>query len=186
MALIAPARPRGSSQERPEGLEIVIPAQRNAFRTLFLGVWLCGWAVGEVMVPTAFLGQDLEPDARLFAMVWLAAWTLGGGFAIYAFLWSLAGRERVLVTPFSLRIKRDLFGMGRVREYELVHVRDLRCSPPAYNPHDFRSGMQVWGIGGGTIAFDHGAGTVRFGTGLEEGEAKAIIDRMRSRAPFAQ
>jgi hypothetical protein len=185
MAVIAPARPRGSVQEGPEGLEIVIPPRPNWFRTLFLGAWLCGWAVGEFMVPTTFLSRDLEPEARMFAMAWLAAWTLGGGFAIYAFLWSIFGRERVLLTPLSLRIKRDLFGTGRVREYELIHIRDLRCAPAIYNPHDFRSGMQVWGIGGGTIAFDHGSATVRFGAGLEEGEAKAIIERMRSRALFA-
>jgi hypothetical protein len=31
----------------PEGLEIVIPAQRNPFTLVFLGVWLTGWMMGE-------------------------------------------------------------------------------------------------------------------------------------------
>ena len=32
------------------------------------------------------------------------------------------------------------------------------------------------------LAFDHGASTVRFGGGVEEGEAKAILERLRPRA----
>jgi len=32
--------------ETPMGLEIVIPAKRNWFITLFIGAWLCGWLVG--------------------------------------------------------------------------------------------------------------------------------------------
>ena len=37
----------------PEGLEIIIPAGRNLFAVVFLGVWLVGWLVGEV---TAIVG----------------------------------------------------------------------------------------------------------------------------------
>lgn len=149
---------------------------------IFLGFWLCGWAMGDVMVPATFLAADVDREAKLFAAVWLVAWTIGGGFALYAFFWSLVGRERILLTPSTLSIKRELFGMGRVREYELTHVRDLRVSPMTYNPFDFRSSLQFWGIGGGVLVFDHGAATIRFGASLQEGEAKAIVERMRSRA----
>jgi hypothetical protein len=182
LVVVSPARPSASIAETSRGLEVVVPARRNWFITLFLGAWLCGWAMGEVLVPANFFARDADAGAKVFAAFWLVGWTLGGGFALYVFFWSLVGRERILLGPSMLSIKREVFGMGRLREYELTHVRNLRVSPSAYNPFDFRSGLQFWGIGGGSIAFDYGAGTVRFGAALEEGEARSIIERMRSRA----
>jgi hypothetical protein len=136
------------------------------------------------MVPLSFFSETADPGAAAFAVVWFAMWTLGGGFALYVFLWSLVGRERVLLSSSRLAIKRDLLGFGRLREYELAHVGDLRVSAPTFGYFDFRAGLQFWGIGGGVIAFDHGAATVRFGAALEEGEAKSIVATMRSRAGF--
>lgn len=184
MAIVSPAEPKASIEENPRGLEVVIPARRNGFITLFLGFWLCGWAIGEVVVPAAFFARDVDVGAKFFVAVWLAAWTVGGGFVLYVFFWSLVGRERVLLTSSTLSIERELFGMGRLREYELRHISDLRTAPSTYNPFDFRSGLQFWGLGGGVIAFDYGAATVRFGAALEEGEAKTIVERLRSRASF--
>ena len=39
------------------------------------------------------------------------------------------GKERILVSPSGLSVKRDLFGMGRIREYDKQHISDLRVSP---------------------------------------------------------
>ena len=168
--------------ETPRGLEIVIPAKRNWFVMLFLAAWLCGWLAGEIMVPTTFFPNAPDSGALLFVGAWFVMWTIGGGFAIYIFLWSLVGRELILLSASRLSLKHDVLGLGRLREYEVTHVSDLRVSPSTYNPFDFRSGLRFWGIGGGVIAFDHGAATVRFGAALEEGEAKSIVARMQSRA----
>lgn len=182
MGIVPPAKPKAIIVERSNGIEVVIPARRNWFALVFLGAWLCGWAAGEIGAAASIFARDAKHGAKLFVAAWLILWTLGGGFALYAFFWSLVGRERILLTPTTLAIKRELFGVGRLREYELTTVRDLRTAPRVHNPHDFRSSLQFWGIGGGVIAFDHGAATVRFGGSIEEGEAKAIIERLRSRA----
>ena len=184
MAVVPPAKPKATVEETASGLEVRIPARRNWFIILFLGFWLCGWAMGEVAVISQLAAGERDAGSSAFLLVWLAGWTLGGAFAIYVSVWSLAGRERVRLGASTLSIKREVFGIGRLREYELSHVRDLRTTPSPYNPFDFRSALQFWGVGGGVVAFDHGAATVRFGASLEEGEAKAIIERLKSRAAF--
>jgi hypothetical protein len=40
------------------------------------------------------------------------------------------------------------------------------------------------GLGGGVIAFDYGAGTVRFAAGVEEGEAGGILEALKRRYRF--
>jgi len=181
MTLVAPIRPRASFRDTSEGLEITVPARRNTFLTLFLGLWLCGWVVGEIMVPASFLRGGTHHGPVLVGAVWLVAWTFGGGCALYAFWWSLIGHERILISSLRLSIKRELFGRGRVREYDKAHVRDLRVSPNPYNPFDFRSSLQFWGVGGGILAFDYGAATVRFGAGVDESEAKSIVAQVKAR-----
>lgn len=185
MAVVAPAEPRAVTTETPAGLEILVPAKRNWFATAFLGFWLCGWAVGEVMVLLQFLSGEMPMEGMLFTVVWLCGWTVGGGFALYVFWWSLVGRERVLLGPGRISLRREIFGWGRSREYELVHVRRLRASANKHNAYDFRSGLQFWGIGGGSIAFDHGSATVQFGAGLEESEAQSLVERLLARGNFA-
>lgn len=133
------------------------------------------------MVPATFLRGDVPGAAIPFLAFWLLGWTFGGGFALYLFWWSLVGRERVLLTPSRLSIRRELFGFGRVHEYAREHIRDVRVSPTPYSPFDFSAGLRFWGIGGGIIAFDHGAATVRFGAGLDESEAKSIVAQFVAR-----
>ena len=41
----------------------------------------------------------------------------------------------------------------------------------------------VWGKGEGVIAFDYGAKTFRFGSGLDEAEAKMILIEIAQRYP---
>lgn len=61
-------------------------------------------------------------------------------------------------------------------------MRDLRVGPVGFNPMDFSSSLQLWGIGGGVIAFDYGATTHRFGAGLDEVEAKLAVTAIKKRS----
>lgn len=184
MTVIAPAGRRSRVQEGPEGLEVVVPAKRNVFGMLFLLAWLGAWAFGEVgaLNQLAYGAHGVKP----FMLFWLAGWTIGGGFAAFAWLWMLAGRERILLRPRTLAIRHEVFGVGRTREYDLAHVRNLRVSPAAYDPYGWGAGARSWGLGGGPVAFDYGAKTVRLVASVEEPEAAQIVRELNARHAFAE
>ena len=186
MALVKPSQPKSTMVDTPEGLEVVVPARRNWFMTAFLGFWLIGWAWGEITVPAEFFKDGLPAGSKLFTVAWLLMWTLGGGAALFIFLWSLAGRERIRLGGGALLIRKEVLGVGRSREYDLSLVRNLRSAPPAYNPLDSRSSMQFWGIGGGLVRFDYGASTIRFGASFDESEAANVVERFKARYHFAE
>ena len=184
MKITPPAR-RSSSRQTAEGLEISIPAKRNIFLMLFLAAWLVGWCFGEVSATRELLaGRGNAPD--LFLCVWLVGWTIGGAFCLYALLWTLRGREVIVLRPDSLVTKRDLWGIGRPREYDILHVSDLRVAPMTWNPHYWSGALYLWGVGGGPIAFDYGSRTVRFGSGVDEAEAADIVRELRTRHAFPE
>jgi hypothetical protein len=182
MALVQPTKARATVTEDALRMTLSIPSQKNWFVIVFLGFWLCGWLAGEIMVPLTFFDKEsLGPEA-LFTVAWLAMWTVGGAFAIYTFAWSVAGKEIVSIDQSRLSVKRDVLGFGRLKEYALDHVANIRVASAPANMFDFKSAHQFWGTGGGQIAFDYGSGTIRLGSGVEEGEANSIVARLKERA----
>jgi hypothetical protein len=164
-----------------QGLRIVMPCRRSWFVIGFLGFWICGWAVAEVMVPMQVLQGDAPPDGESFMLAWFVVWTLGGLLAIYAWLWQAMGKEIVIVHGQRFTTRRDIGGFGFDKEYDLVQMRDLRIGQVGFNPLEFSSSLQLWGVGGGAIGFDYGARTCRFGAGLDEVEAKQVVTAIKQR-----
>jgi hypothetical protein len=183
VTVVAPGKLRSKVADTPEGLVLSIPTKRNPFLLIFLPAWLVMWAVGWGNAASHLVSPAAKGPPDLFLLAWLTAWTAGGAFAIWAFAWSLAGREVVTLRPHALVVSRKALGVGRVRQYDLAHVANLRVAPAGFDPADFRSGMRFWGIGGGPIAFDYGASTVRFGASVEEAEAHQLVRRLVERQP---
>jgi len=169
----------------PEGLEILIPARRHVFVLLFLGMWLVGWLMGELTVITQLFSRRLDGPVG-FLLLWLIFWTFGGGFAAYLWLWMLAGKERILMGTSTLRVKRDVLGLGRTRTYEFYKMRNLRVAPQPAGPRDPRAALRHSGLAGGLIAFEYGGKTIRFGAAIDEAEGQMIIARMTQRFAFAE
>lgn len=182
-------RPRSTITETRNGLEIVIPAKRNNSLLAFMGFWLIGWAVGEVAaLHTLILGGAKEELTlvTIFLLAWLGFWTVGGASAIGSWLWMLRGKERITLQATHLTIKKDLFGFGRLREYDLQHISKLRVAPATFNMSAPASAWESWGAGGGVVAFDYGPTTVRFGSSIDEAEGLQIVESFGSHHNFRE
>jgi hypothetical protein len=183
MTRVAVPTAKASVFDTPEGLVINIAAAKSWPVILFVGFWLCAWAFAEFSVVRQFAIGKAPGGAGLFLFGWLGAWTVGGCLAISFWLWSVAGHEIVSLTPTGLAIRRDILGFGRSREYDLPSVKNLRVDNTAVNSR-YNQGFSPQTPFGGTIAFDYGSKTFRFGGGLDEAEASQLIERLKSRYPF--
>ena len=182
MAKAALAGRRSTVEDGPEVLEITIPSRINVIKFLFLLVWLGVWAKGEMWAISEILFKT-DIEGSVFLLFWVTGWTVGGCFAIYVIAWMIGGKEKVLLNGDSLSVRRGIFGIGRGKEFTLVHVSNLRVSPvldsratPASDALSWF--LALWGAGGGMIAFDCGGKTYRFGIGLDEVEASVIIEHL--------
>lgn len=173
---------RSTARDTPQGREIVIPA-RDVRLLLLVTIWLAVWGVLEVSEVRRFI-SGAPPEASLFATVWLLIWTIGGVLPIYIWLWVAFGEEILALRAGVLTVRSDLLGVGKTREYDVSHVKNLRVSPQPSDPFGWGAKMRLRGSGAGTIAFDYGAKTFRFGAGLEEAEASQIIDALKARHTF--
>lgn len=169
----------------PAGLEIVIPAGRSPFLVLFLGVWLVGWAMGEVnALAEAVSGRMGLPGPVL--LFWLLLWTAGGLVALYIWMWRLVGKERILMGTSTLQIKHDILRFGRTKTYELRRIRRLRLVPSLAGSANRDVAARVSGLAGGAIEFEYENRAVQFGFSIDETDARKIVERMRQRYAFAE
>jgi hypothetical protein len=178
MAFVSPAEARAKWDDGPDGLQLTIPGLRRPFVTLFLLAWLGGWFLGERSAVHELMTGGPGRDGGFLAF-WLVAWSLGGAFVAFTVLWALFGRERLVLTPDALVVRREVLGIGRGRTYDIRHVKDLRVA--AAGAFDYRRRLEIWGVGGGRIAFDYGAKTVYCAPSIDEAEAKQIIARLQAR-----
>ena len=181
MTKINPSASRVTVTDGPGGLGLLIPPKRSWFIILFMGFWLCTWAVGEIMVPIQFLKGEIPGITVLFILAWLGAWTVGGALAIYLWLWNLMGRQIITMHGHTLTTRRDIGGYGFDKEYDLTQVRDLRVSAMGLKAWDYSGILEFLGLGGGLVAFDYGAKTYRLGAGLDEAEAKLVVKKITDR-----
>ena len=179
------------------GFRVTIPAARNWFLILFLSLWLCGWLAGEVMIPAEAVaaafsggGKLTGPPPLVVLCVWFPFWTVGGFMMMLALAWTLAGREVITLTDEALLLRREIGMLQRSRSFDLTGLTNLRYAPLVYNAFSFSfaeswgSQLQMIGLAGGAVAFDHGGKTCRFGNSLTEAEASRLIATIRQRHKF--
>ena len=185
-ALVTPARMRSKMSEESGVLRVRIPARRNWAIIIFLGVWLSLWAFGELFLPYSVVRGNLArgggraPPAG-FLLFWFAMWTAFGAAALYTWVWNAFGREAIEIDGRTLTVRREPIPFPRRKQYDLLHVRGLRVVP--YESYLWWMRDPFAGMRGGPLAFDYGAKTVRFGAGIDEAEARMVLDSIRTRFP---
>jgi hypothetical protein len=168
--IVQPFASRSTVSEDVEGLRISIPAQRS-WAILFMLGWLGAWTVGGIAAGTSLLHRF-----NFFILFWMCAWACGEVLVGFTVLYAIGGRQIVLVNLDALTIRTEVFGLGPARSYLVSEMKNLRFQPPAI----VNRGQRASGI-----AFDYGAKTVMFGSGLDEKEATDLVARIRQRCPVA-
>jgi hypothetical protein len=181
MALVTVGAPRFRISDDQNGYQIRIPVRRNWFIFVFLLCWLGGWTLGEGSAIGSLLKGKKQDGSTSFTLFWLGCWTLGGAFAFYTLASMLVGSEIIAVNGTEIALKSCFGKWMRSKEYELAAVKNLRVSTATYNNARFTP--QSWMGYTANLAFDYGAKTYRFGTGLDEAEAQAIVDALQQRWP---
>jgi hypothetical protein len=185
---VTPPAPRHISEDLGNSILITIGSQRKWFLVLYLVFQVLVWLVMEVFFGAVIVGPLSKhgfhaSDGLMLLGVWLLLFTAAGLVAVYAFFWQIVGRETIEVSSQSMTVKRVLFGLGIPKEYLADHLKDFRASSDSGYRAGWSSMFAMWGLVGGTIAFDYGAKTYRIGVGIDEAEAKQIIAEIRQKFP---
>jgi hypothetical protein len=171
-AFNSPVNPGPEIEPTAEGLRVSMRAPRSGCLITFLGVWLAGWTFGGIEAMRAVSSTDsLLNVASLFLLFWLAGWIVGE-LAVAAFLaFLINGAEIITANAEAISQRAEAFGYGYTRRWALEHVTNLRpVASEGGTPRDL-------------IAFDFAGSTVRFGSGLNETDARRVAEAIWEHLP---
>ena len=151
--------------------QIVISARKNYFLIVVWSLFLVVWSLGEILIIWLLVKG---PDRSLgFPSVW----TLFGAL----FLWSLAevliGKEIIEASPAKMRIQNTVGRFSTSKDYPSNQIENLRLNTkPPFFP--FKTTTDSI-LGKRMLAFDIGEDTVQFARGINEAEAKYILEVLK-------
>ena len=138
-------------------------------------------------------GNDAGETA--FLLFWLGGWAVGWAFAFSILAWACFGRETVTVTGDAMTVTRKATWWRREKRFTRERIERLRLdvgpgvlqtmfSLPSRDY--FRQSLEIWGLGGGSIVFDYGARTHRFGNKLDDAEARQLSSLLADELGIAE
>lgn len=173
-----PANGKAKIYEDINRLEITIPSIRVWIVIVFLIFWMGGWLFGEVSVIRILMQSDTPAFANAFLMFWLLCWTVGGGFVVFVIANMLGGKEVIAVERGELRIFRGVWGVGRKKVYDISEIRNLQVNPEVYGSQLLSQMRSIYKLNSGTLKFDYGMKTVKFAAGIDEAEARFLMEKL--------
>jgi len=169
-------------QDTGSSLKVSISSNKNS--SFLIGIWLIGWVIAAKFAGGALIAGDAGLCGGSFLLIWLIFWTVGGGYILYAFSWKVAGKDNIEVSRDSIKIQRAVSGNEKVEEYIAAQIKNLRVSPPGPKKDtyvlDASSSEDIYD---GFLKFDYRGQTISFGGGIDEAEAKQILEKIIVRFP---
>jgi hypothetical protein len=173
--VITPAPSRATLEDTPDGLRVTIPAARKPVFASLLVIWLAF----AVTFTRDLFAHVVTPADLAFALCVAAILLFWGSGAVITILDSLWGRDVLVAGAHSWMLRHEIRGIGRDRTYPLSDIGNLRVAPPLPDVVAVISPLGVFRKGNGWIAFDYSSATIRLGAGVDEAEARVIVQRLR-------
>ncbi len=196
MAIEKPYEGRAKVEDTLRAINIEIPVKRNMFVFLFLSFWLCAWLFGELMVLVMLLATVMHVSIDgienvgllsfdfLFLSIWFLGWTVGGLFALKNWLWLFKGKEIIQLDREELSIDTKFSMFSPKKSYYTKEIKNLQINQQSNSFPFFGAVSNLSMIGSknfGAIKFDYGFKTIHFAAGLDEAEARYILEKINNK-----
>jgi len=172
-------RERFTVEQTARGEVVRVKAPRQIFVMLFLPFWLVMWTLGGGAAIYTLLTHF-----QVFLLFWLCGWAAGWIAAAGTLLWMFAGSETISVVGSDIEIGHQALGLSRHWLYQGSQIRNLSVAAQPAWPFRFRWQVPfVRAAQNGSVKFDYGPRTIFAAPGLDEGEARMIVERLARKLP---
>jgi len=169
---------RISILEKENELSIVIFSYRNKFKNILVIAWVIIFSICGILAVSEFR-HAVERDSKIFWLVFVSFWVYFELVVFKAVLWRLRGKEKILVTTDMVKIKRDISGFERFKEYSLAQTSEWGRVTTDKNSLVYSYENAYWFVGAERIRFSYYGREVRFASQLSEEETSELLGKLR-------
>lgn len=172
MPVIKPTKPSHTIEVGDSSVTVYVPRSHFALLALVFGFIGIVYLTYLLSAPSFLLEDSVLMAFSIFVLVWIFLW------ALCMLLLATAGREIIKVSQRSIVIEKRIIIGNMVlptapsNEYLMEHIKNLRTWPALH-----------WS-GGGALAFDYGGKTIRFAAGIDDAEARQILEKLKKILPW--
>ncbi|MCC7187756.1 MAG: hypothetical protein IT312_03365 [Anaerolineales bacterium] len=182
--IVKPSTPKHKTEDLGDKLVVSIPSRKIFPFIMVFSIWSLIWLGGEIsLIAAMFTSSTYNILSVSIVIVWFIFWTFLGAVLLYNLLWLLIGKEEIQITNQSITISQVVLGYKRSKEYTADYIKDLDIAWASMQDLMYRRISFPLGTSFGMIAFDYGARTFKFASGIEEAEAKQIIAKIQQKYP---
>jgi hypothetical protein len=143
------------------------------------------WTIGIIVIiinATLSNPNDSMPGAIVLLIV--CFWAIVMIIPLRIFLWNATGKELITVEPGVLTIDKKHLLFYKAKTYDLTEARNFRVQEDpiaSIMPSGMTPFRMLRMTNSGTIKFDYGMQTIKFGEGVDEAEANFILEKLRAK-----
>lgn len=193
------SHPASHTVEKTEhGVRLTLPSKKGVFQILWFTLWLLVW--GLLTANIFYLARQLftmagmsQESGESFSLFLIPLICIGffilillalGAFALYAYVWQLAGKEIVEINSKTMSISRQISGWKKSNDYSSNLVRNVRVNGQSVFFAPLQT-LRKLSERTGMIVFEYETKTIYFGLDINESEAKQIISTITPYLPNA-
>ena len=194
MPIVEPPEPRYLIEKLSDQLIVRIASRRHWLTVLYFAgilfffVWMLAVMAASFIRPTGASTASTDPwILELLSIIFLVGLAIGCVlWSLSVLLWQVAGKEIIRVSRDALIVSREVLVLRRApRECSTAHIKNLRVvaldSPYTHMVEWLGLQGLFFGASPGSIAFDYGARSFRFGEALEKVEAEGLLTLLKKR-----
>lgn len=156
---------------------VILPTDDKR-KTNLMFLWLMAWTVSGIIILVNYF-KLTQQDAKLFVIIWLGFWGYYEFKIMRVFMWKRFGKEKLWIKNGTLHYQQDINGRGKINEYDLNLVSDLRLiAVEQKNFFDFFN-QTFWVKGGERIEFSYQGKTVRLAMQLSDEDANKVLNEIK-------
>lgn len=157
---------------------VILPtADKKKLGLMFL--WLMAWTICGVIVFANYFNM-VNKEAKVFIIVYLSFWAYFEFKIARAYSWKKFGKEKLWIKKGKLQYKREVSGRGKIREFDLELINDLRMIELSPTSFIDTINQSFWIKGGERLEFQCQSKIVRFGMQLSDKETKDVYKALRN------
>lgn len=174
---------------------IIITPLRVRWKEAVLFGWLLAYSiVGLYMMYLLFFGMDtidnsgIEGDPietlknqKIYLTVFIAFWAYFEYKVLRGFLWLVAGKELLRITPTEISIKQSIFGYGKAHKYFTENIKNMGMVEHKSFSFGFDYENAFWRQGTDSLIFSVSGKEVGFAKKIEEKEANLLLRLIKDR-----
>lgn len=156
---------------------VILPTDDNK-KLVLMFLWLMAWTFCGLMFFVNYF-KVTNYDLKIAIIVFLSFWFYFEFKIIRAFMWKKWGKEKIWVQNSLLHYQREVNGRGKVREYNLDLLNDLKLvGVDEKNFGDFIN-QSYWIKGGEMLEFIYQGKSIRFAMQVKPEEARTILTELQ-------